>query len=190
MADFEVKVRNLETGEMLVASMPDAETCCEWLKERPKYIEIVSVLSDTSPAEQVRLKEAMRPYDEDELKLKAAYDRKVAEEAMRRYGEELETIESAQALAEEELEKLDPSRPMSVRYEVDEGLVVVDDNRELTDVARAACMAWIDERNSWIKDKGQIVGEAHLEVWPNDCPEGDEEKRILEGGRFFPRLAN
>ncbi len=65
MADFEVKVRNLETGEMLVAGMPDSDHCIEWPRERPKNLEIVSVLSDTSPAESRRLKEAMRPYDAD-----------------------------------------------------------------------------------------------------------------------------
>ncbi len=81
MADFEVKVRNLETGEMLVAGMPDAESCIAWLRERPKNVEIVSVLSETSPTERSRLKEAMRPYDEDELALKADYDKKAAEAA-------------------------------------------------------------------------------------------------------------
>lgn len=189
MADFEIKVRNLETGEMLVATMPDAESCIEWLKERPKNVEIVSVLSETSPVEQKRLKDAMRPYDEDELELKEEYDRKASAAAAAAYGQELETIENAQALSEEELEKLDPNRPLAVKYELDEGLTVVDDNRELTDAARAACLAWVNVRNGWIEGNGQIVGEAHLEVWPNDCPDG-EDKRVLEGGRFFPRLAN
>lgn len=190
MADFEVKVRNLETGEMLVASMPDADTCCEWLRERPKNIEIVSVLSETSPVEQVRLKESMRPYDEDEMRLKAEYDRKTAAAAMKKYGEELEFIESAQAQADKDQGDVDPNSPLSVRYEMNEGLSVVDDKRALTDAARAACLAWIDERNAWIKDKGQVVGEAHLEVWPNDVPDGDDARRVLEGGRFFPRLAS
>ncbi len=189
MADFEVKVRNLETGEMLVASMPDCETCIEWLKERPENIEIVSVLSDVSPADSRRLKEAMRPYDAGELALKEAYDKKVHAAQMEQYGKELEIIEGLQKESKDESD-LDPNRPLSVRYEVDAGFSVVDDTRALTEAARKACQAWIDERNDWVRAKGQLVGEAHLEVWPNDVPDGDETQRVLEGGRFFPRLAN
>ena len=189
MAEFEVKVRNLETGEMLVASMPDCDTCIEWLRERPQNIEIVSVLSDVSPAESRRLKEAMRPYDDGELALKEAYDRKAHAAAMEQYGKELEIIEGLQKDSKDDSD-LDPDRPLSVRYEVDGGLTVVDDTRKITEAAKKACLAWIEERNAWVKDKGQLVGEAHLEVWPNDVPEGDESKRVLEGGRFFPRLVN
>lgn len=188
MADFEVKVRNLETGEMLVASMKDCEEAVRWLTERPQNLEIVSVLSDTSPADQRRLKEAMRPYDADELALKEEFDRRAAQSMLDQYTKELDQIESVQAAAGKE--DGDPNRPLSVKYEVDEGLSVVDDDRPITDAARAACVKWIDERNTWVKDKGQLVGEAHLEVWPNDVPGGDEERRVLEGGRFFPRLAN
>lgn len=188
MADFEVKVRNLETGEMLVAGMPDSDHCIEWLRERPKNLEIVSVLSDTSPAESRRLKEAMRPYDADELALKAAYDKKQLTAAMEQYTKELEQIEGLQKEGEDE-SGLDPNRPMSVRYDMDSGLSVVEDKRPLTEAARKACLAWIEVRNGWIKDKEQVVGEAHLEVWPNAVPEGTEDKRVLEGGRFFPRLA-
>ncbi len=191
MAEFEVKVRNLETGEVLVAGMPDSDTALAWLKERPKNIEIVSVLSECSPAESKRLKEAMRPYDADEMKLKAEYDRKAQKAAMDQYAKEMQEMQAMQAAAEADGGgELDPNRPLSVRYEVDAGFSVVDDTRPLTDAAKAACLAWIEERNSWIKDKGQLVGEAHIEVWPNDVPEGDEDKRVLDGGRFFPLLVN
>jgi len=189
MSDFEVKVRNLETGEMLVAGMPDAESCIQWLEERPKNIEIVSVLSDCSPADSRRMKEAMRPYDEDELKLKAKFDEESMKAAAEQYGREMQQMEALQEASKDESE-LDPNRPISVKYEVDEGLVVVDDSRELTEAAKKACLAWVEERNAWVADKDQIIGEAHLEVWPNEVPGGDEANRVLEGGRFFPRLAN
>lgn len=186
MADFEVKVRNLKTGEMMVASMPDAATCIDWLKERPPFLEIISVLSDCSPADSQRMKEAMRPYDSVERELKARYDQEAAETARAAYQKELEAIQEDQSLAAQEMAKLDPDRPIAVKYELDEGLVVVDDDRELTDAAREACLAWVKERDGWIASKGQIIGEAHLEVWPNVVPEGEE--RVREGGRFFPRL--
>ena len=189
MAEFEVKVRNLETGEMMVASMPDCETCIAWLAERAENLEIVSVLSDVSPAESRRLKEAMRPYDAGELRLKEEFDRRATAAAMEQYGKELELIEGLQKEAQDDSD-LDPNRPLSVRYELDAGLSVVDDSRPLTDAARAACLAWIEERNAWVRDKGQLVGEAHLEVWPNEVPSGDEADRVLDGGQFYPRLAN
>jgi hypothetical protein len=108
---------------------------------------------------------------------------------MEQYGKELELIEGLQKEAKDE-SGLDPKRPLSVRYDVDTGLTVVEDSRPLTDKARKACMAWIDERNAWVAGKGQLVGEAHLEVWPDEIPSGDESERVLEGGRFFPRLVN
>lgn len=186
MADFEVKVRNLKTGEMMVASMPDAATCIEWLKERPPFIEIVSVLSDCSPADSERMKEAMRPYDSVERELKARYDVESAAKARAAYQKELDAIQQDQSQAVEDMAKLDPDRPMAVKYDCDAGLEVVDDNREITEAARDACLAWVAERNEWVADKGQMIGEAHLEVWPNVVPEGEE--RVREGGRFFPRL--
>ena len=191
MADFEVKVRNLETGEMLVATMPDSDAAIEWLKERPRNMEIVSVLSEMSPAESHRLKEAMRPYDADEMKLKSEFDRRATKAAMDQYAREMAQMQKLQAAAESEAGDLDPNRPLSVRYDSESGFVVVDDTRKLTEAAEAACIVWIRERNSWIKSKGQMIGEAHLEVWPNEVPGGEgEDKRVLEGGRFFPLLAN
>ncbi len=188
MADFEVKVRNLKTGEVMIASMPDVTTCLEWLKERPPMIEIISVLSDCSPADSQRMREAMRPYDSVERELKARYDAEAAARAQAAYARELQSIQSDQAASAEALEGMDPARPLAVKYDADEGFTVVDDNRELTAAARAACMAWIAERNEWVATKGQLVGEAHLEVWPLEVPDGDESKRVREGGRFFPRL--
>ncbi|MGE0785748.1 MAG: hypothetical protein AB7S26_08670 [Sandaracinaceae bacterium] len=186
MAQFQVKVRNLETGDMLIAEMRDADECEVWLAERPQFIEIVTVLSDCSPAESQRLKEAMRPYDAEELALKRKYDAKVEHAVRAAYQQEMEAIESEQARAKTASDGDDPNRPIAVKYECDEGLTVVDDTRQLTDVARDACLEWIRERNAWVAPKGQMIGEAHLEVWPNDVPDGAE--RVLEGGRFFPRL--
>lgn len=186
MADFEVKVRDLRSGETMVATMTDAAHCAEWLTERPPFIEVLGVLSDTSPAEQLRLKEAMRPYDAEEMKLKAAYDKRTADALQAQYAAELAQMEQAPKQVEDP--NADPNRPLAVRYEMNEGLRVVEDTREITDAARDACLAWVAERNTWIADKGQIIGEAHLEVWPNEIPDGDETKRVREGGRFFPRL--
>jgi len=126
---------------------------------------------------------------EDELKLKAKFDKEAMKAAAEAYGREMQQMEALQQESKNAGD-LDPNRPLSVKYEVDEGLTVVDDERELTEAAKKACLAWIAERNEWVADKDQIVGEAHLEVWPNEVPGDDEGARVLEGGRFFPRLAN
>ena len=184
MADFEVKVRNLKTGETLVASMADAEQCIAWLEERPPFMEILTVLSDVSPAESRRMKEAMRPYDAAERALKAKFDAEKEADLQRRYQDEISRIERGEFDGGDE--DADPNRPLAVKYEVDTGFTVVDDSRPLTDEARAACLAWVQERNAWVEGLGQLVGAAHLEGWPNEVPDGED--RVLEGGRFFPRL--
>jgi hypothetical protein len=186
MAEFEVKVRNLKSGETLIASMADCEQCIAWLAERPPFLEILGVLSDTSPAEQRRLKEAMRPYTEEELALKREFDERHRAALDAQYQKELAQIEREQSATPDP--NADPDRPLSVKYEVDEGLTVVDDDRPLTDAARDAVLAWVAERNGWIESRGQLVGEAHVEVWPHEVPGGDESARVLAGGRFFPRL--
>ena len=185
MGDFKVKVRNLETGETLIAEMEDSAQCMAWLEERPHFIEIISVLSDVSPAESRRLKEAMRPYNKAELALKAKYDQELVAAMEAQYKEELELIQREQKSADGQ--ETDPDAVMSIKYDADDGLVNVEDGRPITDAARGACEAWVRERNAWVASKGQLIGEAHLEVYPGALPDGVEE-RVLEGGRFFPRL--
>jgi hypothetical protein len=182
MADFEVKVRNLETGEMLVASMPDCDTCVRWLAQRPRNVEIVTVLSATSGADRERLHAAMRPYDADELALKRRYDEARSAAAAAAYAEAMAKMQAEPA----EDPNADPLRPMSIRYEVDAGLSCAGDSRPITQVVRDAVAAWVAERNEWIAGRGQIVGEAHIDVWPGEVPPG--ESRVCEGGRFYPRL--
>lgn len=182
MADFEVKVRNLETGETLIASMPDVDACVRWLEHRPENLEILTVLSTMSGLDRARLEAAMRPYDRGELALKRKYDEARAAAAAAAYAEGLAQMQAEPV----EDPNADPNRPMSVRYEIDEGLSAAGDSRPINQAMRDAIQAWVDERNGWISSRRQMVGEAHLEVWPNEVPEG--ETRVREGGRFFPRL--
>jgi hypothetical protein len=182
MSTFDVKVRNLETGETLIASLPDCDTCVRWLSQRPRNVEILSVLSDTSGADRDRLHAAMRPYDEAELALKRKYDEARMAAAQEAYAAALRQMEAEQAAPE----NADPMRPMPIRYEADEGLSC-GDGRAIPEVVREAVAAWVAERNGWVEGRGQIVGEAHLEVWPGDVPAGEE--RVREGGRFYPRQA-
>ncbi len=84
----------------------------------------------------------------------------------------------------------DPNRPMSIRWHFDEGYSIADpfDQREITDVAKRAVEAWIAERNTWVTDRGQMVVEATLTVYPGPVPSGMEMDRIQRGGQFVPGL--
>jgi hypothetical protein len=65
MSTFDVKVRNLQTGRTSIASPPDYDTCARWLSQRPRNVEILGVLGDTSSAARDRPHGASRPYDAD-----------------------------------------------------------------------------------------------------------------------------
>jgi hypothetical protein len=190
MAGFQIKVRNLETDETLIATLDKYEDALVWLSERPHLMEVLTVISDVSPKQMRELKEAMRPYDEEEQKAIQSRAKELVD-AVRKVREN----EEARAAAEEARAKMDaknadPNRPMKVRWSIDGGCVVNDafDDRGITAAASAAVLAWVKERNGWVAERGQIVAEAELEVYPNDVPSGDESKRVLGGGRFTPRL--
>ena len=42
----------------------------------------------------------------------------------------------------------------------------------------------MQERGSWIRGRGQVVGEALVTVWPGQVPSGSE--RVQSGGQFVP----
>lgn len=188
MAHFEMKVRRMKTGETMIATLDSFEDALAFLRERPDFLEVVSVLSDTSAADRGRLRDAMRPYSDEERALKdefaAKHDAAVAEQMRKE-------MQEAQVLADKAMRDAiaaDPNRPMAVRWEIDEGYSVADPNdpREINDDVKRAIEAWVAERNTWIADRGQFVGEATVQVYPLDPPEG--EARVLQGGQFAARL--
>jgi hypothetical protein len=87
--------------------------------------------------------------------------------------------------------KANPDRPMALRWHYAEGLTVADpyDQREITEAARKAVDDWIAERNTWVVDRGMMVLEAQLSVYPGPIPGGNEDERIQPGGQFIPGSA-
>lgn len=178
----------MKTGETMIATLDSFEDALEFLRERPEFLEIVSVLSDTSAADRGRLRDAMRPYSAEERELKdeiaAKHDAAIAEQMRKE-------MQEAQALADKAMRDAiaaDPNRPMSVRWEINEGYSVADPNdpREINDEVKRAIEEWVAERNTWIADRGQFVGEATVQVYPLDPPAG--EARVLQGGQFAARV--
>jgi hypothetical protein len=45
-------------------------------------------------------------------------------------------------------------------------------------------LEWVRERDGWVADRGLMVSEAVLTVWPGPLPKG--ETRVQPGGKFIP----
>lgn len=188
MAGFQIKVRNLETDEMLVATLDSYEDALTFLGDRPHLMEIVTVISDVSPKQMSELKEAMRPYSDEEKERIASRARLLAQEVQRAREKEEALAAAEEARAREAAKSADPARPMKVKWSLEEGCASNDpfDPRPITAVVEEAVAAWVEERNGWVADRGQIVGEAEVEVYPLEVPAGAD--RVLRGGTFVPRM--
>jgi hypothetical protein len=187
---FQIKVLNLDTDETLIATLDSFDDAVRFLQERPPMMEILTVISDVSPAEMRKLKEAMRPYDAEE---KTVLARRAEMRAEMVRGEQEAEQRRAQEAAEAErlrASSSDPDRPVKVRWTLDEGFSAGDafDDRPLTDTIKDAVTAWVAERNEWVKSRGQFVAECDVEVWPNEVPQTGDGTRVLRGGSFIPRL--
>jgi hypothetical protein len=189
MAKIDLRVRDLQSGDEKNVAFEDEGAARAWLLARPRMIEGLGVATHgLDPALSQALKEAMRPLDEDELRarvvLLAVHDATRAEQ-------ELAARAAALAAAEEHrkaMREADPQRPMTIHWTYDGGMHLADaaDPREITVEARAALLAWIEERNEWVRGRAQIVGEVTLTLWPSTVPAGKER---VQQGTFLPVTA-
>ena len=184
-----LRVRNLESGELGTVDFEDEGNATVWLRARPPMIEVLGVAHEGVPQETSNaLRAAMRPLDAAERvaeqKLndaqKAAFE-KMARARMER--EKAETTAQRGGAAND-----DPNRPMELHWTYDRGLGKQDasDPRPVTDDAKAAVLAWVAERDEWVRDRGQIVGDAKVTVYPGEVPKGKE--RVVRG-TFMPCTA-
>ncbi|MEZ4390631.1 MAG: hypothetical protein R3A48_06005 [Polyangiales bacterium] len=187
MASIDLRLRNLETAELLIASFESEVDAALWLRERPAMMEVLGVIAQSSdPALHHALKRAVRPLDAAEAEVVKRLD----DEADRAYEQRLRDEEAraeADRLAHiDAVRNGDPARPFQVRWSLDGGFAPVDpiDEREINADMQAAILEWVRERDTWVADRGQVVGEAVLTVWPLAVPEG--EARVQRGGRFTP----
>jgi hypothetical protein len=182
-----LKLENMQTGEPSLEEFPDEEATMAWLRERPRFTDVLGVVFEGLTREQNdRLKAAMKPLDDEEKAAEKALveKRRQEAEALREKREKEDAV--AQAAHREAQKNLNPNRPMEVRYRYDTGLSLVDrdDSRAISDEVRTAVMAWVAERNEWVESRGQIVGEAKITVHPADLPKPNAE-RIIHGS-FVP----
>jgi hypothetical protein len=184
---LDLQVRDLKSGNRFPKPFASVEEAAAWLKERPKYTEVLGIASHHVPAEtSAELKACCRALDPEEELLVNELD--AAEEAAaRKRAEERMKREAAEAEAQrKEMQSADPNRQMELRYTFDQGLHVADsmDSRTPSEEVLAEVKAWIEERNSWVESRNQVVGEAKLSVYPGTLPEGKTERIIT--GTFIP----
>lgn len=183
----QLKIRRLKTGETLVAefeSLEDAET---WLRERPAFVDVLGTVSELSPAEDGRLRLAMRPLDEEERAFASKQDRDAEAAARAALEREQAAAKEAMAARAEAAKNADPDRPMHVAWDREQGFSNADeaDPRPVPEKVREAVKAWVAERDSWVHPRDQYVATANLVVWPGSIPGGgSEDERIHPGGQF------
>jgi hypothetical protein len=186
-----LRVRDLRTGSLGSVSFDTAEAAKAWLQERPKLVDVLGVVGSAIDHEtDVSLRSAMRPLDAEE---KAAEERLAAEDELRavaRAEQERAKAQQEREVARKEDAGANPNRPMTIRYRFDKGLSIGEpnDSREITAEAREAALAWVAERDSWVHDRGQCVGEASVQLWPGPLPAEARGERVLSGS-FVPVTA-
>lgn len=187
MAPIDLRLRNLESTELLIASFEDEDDAVLWLRERPRMMEVLGVIARSSdPALHSALRLAVRPLDDDEAEIVRRLDDEAEQAYAQRREDEARRAERERLEHLEEMRTADPARPMQVRWSLADGFTPMDpaDPREINADVQQAILEWVRERDSWVADRGQVVGEAVLTVWPLALPPG--EARVHRGGRFSP----
>lgn len=187
MAPIDLRLRNLETTELLIASFESEVDAALWLRERPRMMEVLGVIAQSSdPALHQALRRALRPLDDDEAEVVQRLDEESERAYVQRQEDEARRAEEERLAHIEEMRTADPARPMQVRWSLTDGFSPVDpvDPREINADVQSAILAWVRERDTWVADRGQVVGEATLTVWPLTVPPGED--RVQRGGRFSP----
>jgi hypothetical protein len=183
----ELKIRDIRTGEAQVAELPDFDQAEAWLRERPQFIQILGPASEgrMTRGEEARLKEAMRPFDAEELEVMKEQDRRDAEAMAKIMAREQEAAQKRIEAQREANRTADPNRPMQITWEKDKGCRNSDgtDERPVTELAAKAVEDWVAERNEWVHSRRQYLVNAQVVVYPGPLPEGVEE-RVQPGGQF------
>ncbi len=190
MPKITLKLRDLKKGDTTFREFDDEAGTIAFLKDRPTMLDVLGVVFEgLTPEQNNRLKAAMRPLDADELAAEAKLDEEADQAAEAQRLARAKEDEAARAAHRESLKSADPNRPMEVRYHYSGQLEIADqdDPRALNDEIRAACAAWVAERNEWVESRGQIVGEAKITVWPGALPKPGAER--VQSGTFIPVTA-
>lgn len=178
---IELRIRNLQSGEAGIASFDDEKAAEVWLRARPRFVVVLGEVEKLDHELLSRLRGAMRPLDSEERAIEEKAQTDLMAAARARAEADRKRFEQDRVDAKD----ADPHRPMEIRWTYDGGMSLADatDGRAITDDARAAVLGWVAERDDWVRDRGQMVGDATLRVYPGNVPKGEE--RVISG-RFVP----
>jgi hypothetical protein len=191
MEKLTLRLRALESGDRSIMEFDDEAGASAWLRARPRFVEVLGVANlDLDPAVDARLRAAMRPLDPEERERERQLEARLNAEAHAR-NDAARKEEAAAAEAHRTANaNADVDRPMEVHFRYDRDLEIADptDLRPITAEARAAVLEWVHERDEWVKDRGQVVGDAKVTVWPGPLPASAGGERV-KGGTFIPVTA-
>jgi hypothetical protein len=180
-----LNLRDLRSGQRMLAEFETLDGCVNWLRERPQFVDVLGPTDETiSPEVDRMLRSALRPFDGEEKALVEAQQREHARELEAMAAREAKKHAAAHAAHEKRISGLGPNDEMRVHWERGGNVV----NAELLDARPVpagvveAVGAWVAERDTWVGPRGQRVRAASLVVWPGDVPEGEE--RVQPGGQF------
>jgi hypothetical protein len=181
-----LRLRNLDDGSLMNGEFEDADGAAAWLRERPEGIEVLGVAQGVDEVAATALQRAMRPLSPAERdKARALDDAKLAR-MQQAIDDEQAAYAASLAAQRDAASDADPDRPMAIAYEVGVGIRHAEDNdpRPIPDVVAEAVLAWVAERNAWVRPRCVHVARAFVHVWPGVVPGGDPSDRVQSGGQF------
>lgn len=186
---IQLKIRDIRTGDARVAEFEGVADAEAWLRERPRFMEVLGPPRHgmIAAADELRLRDAMRPLDPDERLAQAQQDERNAEAIRKALSGEQDRMRKEMEARREANKDADPDRPMVIAWERGKPAYNADpaDDREPTQAVHDAVKAWVIERESWVHSRGQYVVSAQVVVWPGPLPKGtSEEERVQMGGKF------
>jgi hypothetical protein len=193
MSKLDLRLRDLKSGEAVNAMFESEDDARTFLLDRPRFTQVLGVATHGLPESIYKmLRAAVRPLDPEEEERRDALEQAAEDEA--RHAEAIERAREELELRahREAMKRADPNRPMTIAWTRSDGMRIADpaDPREITAIAREAVLGWIAEREAWVRDRGQVVGEAEVTVWPGVLPRGvAEDERVHPGGQFFPAVS-
>jgi hypothetical protein len=191
MSVLDLRVRDLHTGVSSLQSLPTEEAAVTWLAARPRFVEVLGVaVPNLDAAVNARLRAAMRPLDDEEKALMKKLDDAIEAVARERDEERRKKEQEAAVAHKQAMLTADPNRLMEVHWNYDTGFSLTDaaDPRHITDDIKAAVLAWVRERDEWVENRGQIVGDAKVTLWPGPIPPAEKGERVKRG-TFIPVTA-
>lgn len=185
MALVTLNLRDMKTGQRMLAEFDTLDGCIDWLEQRPQFVDVLGPADESlTPEGERMLRSALRPYDAEENELLAAARQQREADLQSARQVDREVVARERVEREAAIVARGPNDPMELRFTRGGTLAHTEplDTRPIPEVVQAAVEDWVRERDSWVHRRGQRVAEAVLTVFPGEIPTGQE--RVQAGGQF------